>query len=89
MIFLGFRQLLGFFFSLFSFIPYINPMIIPEIFVTNLVGLIFLVGFQNVNKKFSTGRWLNLALKKINQIKSRKKIPILVGGTGLYFKSII
>ncbi len=50
MIFLGFRQLLGFFFSLFSFIPYINPMIIPEIFVTNLVGLIFLVGFQEINK---------------------------------------
>jgi len=47
-----------------------------------------LYGFQNVNKKFSTGRWLNLALKKINQIKLRKKTPILVGGTGLYFKSI-
>ena len=50
MIFLGFRQLLGFFFSLFSFVPYLNPMIIPEIFVTNLVGLIFLVGFQEIKK---------------------------------------
>ncbi len=47
-----------------------------------------LYGFQNVKKNFSTGEWQKLAIKKINEIKKRKKIPILVGGTGLYFKSI-
>ena len=46
-------------------------------------------GVVNVNKKFSTGQWLKAAIKKINEIKKRKKIPILVGGTGLYFQSLI
>ena len=47
-----------------------------------------LYGFQEVKKNFSTGDWLKLAKKKITEIKKRKKIPILVGGTGLYFKSL-
>ena len=47
-----------------------------------------LYGFQSVTRKFSTGDWLKLANKKILDIKKRKKIPILVGGTGLYFKAI-
>ena len=48
-----------------------------------------LYGFHDVNKNFSTGQWLKLVVKKIEQIKNRKKIPILVGGTGLYFKALI
>ncbi len=47
-----------------------------------------LYGFQNVKKNFSTGQWLKLAETKIKQIQKRKRVPILVGGTGLYFKSI-
>ena len=47
-----------------------------------------LYGFQNPNDNFSSGEWLKLAIKKINEIKKRKKIPILVGGTGLYFKAL-
>ena len=47
-----------------------------------------LYGFHNVKKNFSTGDWLKLAFKNINEIKKRKKIPILVGGTGLYFKAL-
>ena len=47
-----------------------------------------LYGFHNVTKKFSTGEWLNLAIKKIKEVQKRKKIPILVGGTGLYFKAL-
>ena len=46
-------------------------------------------GVIDLNKKFSTGQWLNAAIKKIKEIKKRKKIPILVGGTGLYFQSLI
>ena len=45
-----------------------------------------LYGFQNVAKKFSTGAWLKLAIKKIKEIRKKNKVPILVGGTGLYFK---
>jgi tRNA dimethylallyltransferase len=48
-----------------------------------------LYGVVDVNKNFSTGQWLKLATKKIKEIKQRKKIPILVGGTGLYFQSLI
>ena len=48
-----------------------------------------LYGFHDVNKNFSTGQWLKLVVKKIEEIKNRKKIPILVGGTGLYFKALI
>tara|TARA_B100001057_G_scaffold484290_1_gene562186 strand:- start:566 stop:1474 length:909 start_codon:yes stop_codon:yes gene_type:complete len=47
-----------------------------------------LYGFQRSNKTFSTGDWLKLAIKKIEDIKKRKKTPILVGGTGLYFKAL-
>ncbi len=47
-----------------------------------------LYGFQSVKKDFSTGTWLKHAKKKIKEIRKRNKIPILVGGTGLYFKSL-
>ena len=52
-----------------------------------LLGFL-LYGFLNVTKKFSTGEWLNHCQKKIKEIQSRNKIPILVGGTGLYFKAL-
>ncbi len=47
-----------------------------------------LYGFQTVKKNFSTGDWLKLVKQKILDIKKRKKIPIIVGGTGLYFKAL-
>ena len=46
-------------------------------------------GVVDLNKKFSTGQWLKAVIKKIKEIKKRKKIPILVGGTGLYFQSLV
>jgi len=46
-------------------------------------------GVIDLNEKFSTGQWLKTVIKKIKDIKKRKKIPILVGGTGLYFQSLI
>ena len=48
-----------------------------------------LYGFHSVKRNFSTGDWLKLALKKITEIKKKNKTPILVGGTGLYFQSLI
>ena len=47
-----------------------------------------LYGFHNVKKNFSTGDWIKLAVKKINELKKRKTTPIFVGGTGLYFKAL-
>ena len=46
-------------------------------------------GTVDLNKKFSTGQWLKVAITNIKKIKKRKKIPILVGGTGLYFQALI
>jgi len=47
-----------------------------------------LYGFRSAKKIFSTGEWLTLAKKKIKEIQKKNKVPILVGGTGLYFKAI-
>ena len=46
-------------------------------------------GVIDLNQQFTTGQWLKTAIKKIKEIKKRKKTPILVGGTGLYFQSLI
>ncbi len=48
-----------------------------------------LYGFLSVKKNFSVGDWLKKCLKKITEIKKREKVPIIVGGTGLYFKSLV
>ena len=48
----------------------------------------FLYGFKEAKENFSVGEWLNLAEKKIKMIQKNKQIPVLVGGTGLYFKAI-
>ena len=47
-----------------------------------------LYGTQSVKRNFSTGEWLKLVKQKIKDSKKRKKTPILVGGTGLYFKTL-
>ena len=46
-------------------------------------------GVISLSRIFSTGQWLKAAIKKIKEVKKRKKIPIVVGGTGLYFQSLI
>ncbi len=48
-----------------------------------------LYGVVDVKTNFSTGHWLKLAIKKIQEIQRRNKIPVLVGGTGLYFNSLV
>ncbi len=47
-----------------------------------------LYGFRSVKKEFSSGEWLKLAKKNIKKIRDKNKIPVLVGGTGLYFKAL-
>ena len=47
-----------------------------------------LYGFCDVKKNYSAGEWLKLLLNKIKDIRRRKKVPIVAGGTGLYFKAL-
>lgn len=41
------------------------------------------------NERFTVADWKAYAEKKIREIKSRGKIPIIVGGTGLYIDALI
>ena len=47
-----------------------------------------LYGIVSVRRHFSAGDWLKEAKKKVNLCFKKKKIPIIVGGTGLYFNTI-
>jgi tRNA dimethylallyltransferase len=47
-----------------------------------------LYGYADASELYSTGRWLADALSAIGAIGSRGKTPIVVGGTGLYFKAL-
>tara|TARA_B110000211_G_scaffold160541_1_gene181652 strand:+ start:1326 stop:2243 length:918 start_codon:yes stop_codon:yes gene_type:complete len=47
-----------------------------------------LYGLISVKKYFSAGDWLKEAKRIINHCLKKKKIPIIVGGTGLYFNTI-
>ena len=47
-----------------------------------------LYGFNSVKKKFSTGHWLQMILGKIEEQWTLSKTPVVVGGSGLYFKAL-
>ena len=47
-----------------------------------------LYGFVNGNELWSVGKWINEAKKITQKILKKNSTPILVGGTGLYFKAI-
>ncbi len=49
----------------------------------------YLYGINTVKKNFSTGLWLQMVKKKIHEQWKKGKTPIIVGGTGLYFKALI
>ena len=59
----------------------------PTLQDTNIVRH-HLYGFNSVKQKFSTGHWLKMAINKIKEQWNRDRIPIIVGGTGLYFKAL-
>ena len=48
-----------------------------------------LFGIIDVRKRFSTGQWLKKCIKIINLIRKKNKVPVIVGGTGLYFKALV
>ncbi|MBS0272319.1 MAG: tRNA (adenosine(37)-N6)-dimethylallyltransferase MiaA [Proteobacteria bacterium] len=48
-----------------------------------------LYGFLDLHETFSVGRWLECALLEIKKSGEAGKLPIIVGGTGLYFKALL
>ena len=48
-----------------------------------------LIDFLSVSEEFSVSKFISLSEKYINEIHSQGKIPILVGGTGLYVDSLL
>jgi len=50
---------------------------------------VWLLDIINPNQSFSVAQYRQLALKAIDDIISRGKLPIIVGGTGQYIESII
>lgn len=47
-----------------------------------------LYGYFDAGELYSAGRWLADALAAIETVSARGKTPIVVGGTGLYFKAL-
>lgn len=60
---------------------------IKAIVINNIPHHLFHI--KNPNQKFSLSQYKKLAIKTINDIHKRGKIPILVGGTGLYINAIV
>ena len=48
-----------------------------------------LIGFLDVNQPFSVSDYVEAAGKAIQGIRARGKFPVLVGGTGLYARSLL
>ncbi len=48
-----------------------------------------LIEFADPDTEFSVADYVNLAKQKISEVYRRNKLPILVGGTGLYVNSLI
>jgi tRNA dimethylallyltransferase len=49
----------------------------------------FLFGHVDASENYSVGRWINDLSAVLHQLKETAQTPILVGGTGLYFKSAL
>lgn len=48
-----------------------------------------LLDIKNPDEAFSVAEYQKLVRGKIEEIKSRKKLPIIVGGTGLYVQAVL
>jgi len=48
-----------------------------------------LYGFVSVSEVFTVARWAALAADVISEIMGRGKVPVVVGGTGLYFRALL
>ena len=48
-----------------------------------------LIGIIPRSESFSVARYVELAKEKIEEVSSRGRLPIIVGGTGLYVDSLL
>ena len=48
-----------------------------------------LYGVVPAREAYSVGRWLEDAARALQEAEGEGRMPILVGGTGLYFKALI
>ncbi len=48
-----------------------------------------LYGHVNAGEAYSTGRWLAEVEREIGAAREAGKLPVIVGGTGLYFKALL
>lgn len=65
----GVRFLLGFAFAAFSVIPFVNPLIFAELAVTDLVGVLFVVGFREARGR----EGFAIPLRALNSVVSETK----------------
>lgn len=47
-----------------------------------------LFGMADAGEAWSVGRWLRSAAEVLDQIRKRGRVPVVVGGTGLYFRAL-
>ncbi|BDQ32518.1 tRNA (adenosine(37)-N6)-dimethylallyltransferase MiaA [Pseudodesulfovibrio portus] len=48
-----------------------------------------LYGFLPTGEKMTAARFVELAMEKIEEVRDRGRLPILVGGTGMYLRSLL
>ena len=48
-----------------------------------------LLDLVDPDQSYSAGRWRSDAIRAVNEILERKKIPLLVGGTMLYYRALV
>lgn len=67
---MGIRVLLGAAFSAFSVLPGINPLILAELLITNLIGVLFWVGFEVARADGSFSIPLKAAARIVDETKN-------------------
>lgn len=60
----------------------------PEIHLKNKLPY-HLYNFQDIDKEFSAAKYVKCASKTIRQIAQRGKLPIIVGGSGMYINMLV
>lgn len=67
-----------------------RAMLGPIVFVWRVGEVVaHLLDVANPKKKFTVVQYVDLAQKAIQQILDKKKLPIIVGGTGFYIQALV
>ncbi|AKK20604.1 tRNA (adenosine(37)-N6)-dimethylallyltransferase MiaA [Candidatus Liberibacter africanus] len=49
----------------------------------------YLYGHIPAQESYSVGKWLSSAVKTITEVRNNRFLPIIIGGTGLYFRALM